>query len=472
MNRRQFIKTLVTPLAASLHNQTGLVNAEESLKQNKRRLPLPSPAQCAWQDCEVGVIFHFDLATAASVFAPNNMVKGKLDPELYQPHRLDTDQWVETAKAAGAKYAIFTATHFNGFMQWQSDLYPYGLKQTSWRNRQADVVADFVSSCRKANIKPGLYFSTHRNAYWTVWGHYVNWGKGKGTAKQAHFNLIAEKMTEELCSRYGPLIQIWYDAGVKTPAEGGPNVLPIFEKYQPDSVFYHSKERSDFRWIGNEDGHAGYPCWATMPGPPAAISHNSTQWKPLLYKGDPNGSIWSPGMVDVPLRGANRIHNWFWHPNQDHGCHSTEALMKMYNQSVGRNCNFVIGAVVTPSGLVPENDHKRLAEFGRAIAKRFRNPLAETQGSGMRLKLSLKQPNPVNHIVIMEDINRGERIRAYKIESRLTGSSWQTICEGQSIGHKRIHCFPDVRVKNLRFNVTKAVAPPHIRKLSVFYTET
>jgi alpha-L-fucosidase len=471
MNRREFIKTLVMPLAASIYNRTGPVHIEDSSKQNSRQLPLPSPAQCIWQDCEVGVIFHFDLAIAASVFAPNNTVKRKLNTQLYQPHQLDTDQWVETAKAAGAKYAIFTATHFNGFMQWQSDLYPYGLKQTSWRNHQADVVADFVTSCRKADIKPGLYFSTHRNAYWTVWGHYVDWGQGKDTAKQAQFNRIAEKMTEELCSRYGPLLQIWYDAGVKTPAEGGPNVLPIFEKHQPDSVFYHSKERSDYRWIGNEDGHAGYPCWATMPGPPASISHNSPQWKPFLYKGDPSGTIWSPGMVDVPLRGANRIHNWFWHPNQDHGCHSTEALIKMYNRSVGRNCNFVIGAVVTPSGLVPESDRKRLAEFGRAIDKRFRNPIGETQGSGMVLTLSLEQPKSVNQIVIMEDITQGQRIRAYRIEGRSTGTPWKTICEGQSIGHKRIQCFPDVTVKDLRLNVTEAFAPPQIRKLSVFHTE-
>jgi alpha-L-fucosidase len=416
MNRRQFIKSFTMPLAASLYARTAKVRAARSLRKISPNLPLPSPAQRRWQECEVGVIFHFDLAIAASVFAPNNTVKRRLDPQLYQPHQLDTDQWAEAAKAAGAKYAIFTATHFNGFMQWQSDLYPYGLKQTSWRNHKADVVADFVASCRKANIKPGLYFSTHRNACWTVWGHYVNWGRGKGTPEQARFNRVAEKMTEQLCSRYGPLIQIWYDAGVKTPAEGGPDVLPVFQKYQPDSVFYHSRQRADHRWIGNEDGHAGYPCWATMPGPPAALSHNSPQWKPLLHKGHPNGTVWSPGMVDVPLRGAGRIHNWFWRPNQDHACHSTEALVKMYDTSVGRNCNFVIGAVITPAGLVPESDAKRLAQFGKAIARRFQNPLGQTQGIGKRLTLSLEKPQPVNQIVIMEDIKHGERIRAYTIE--------------------------------------------------------
>ena len=40
-------------------------------------------------------------------------------------------------------------------------------------------------------------------------------------AKQKEFNNVAQKMTEELCSRYGPLVQIWFDAGVKTPDQGG-----------------------------------------------------------------------------------------------------------------------------------------------------------------------------------------------------------------------------------------------------------
>jgi len=296
-------------------------------------LPRPTPAQIAWQECEVGLLYSFDLAVAAGVFARNNTVRERLDPGRYNPAKLDTDQWLEAAKAAGAGYAVFTATHFNGFMQWQSDLYPYGLKQAKWRGGKGDVVGDFVESCRKAGVKPGLYFSTHRNVYWEVWGHYVAWGKGRGTDAQARFNRVAEKMTEELCSRYGPLVQIWFDAGVKTPSEGGPDVLPIFEKHQPDSVFYHSRQRSDIRWIGNEQGHAGVPCWATMPIDQGEVSHNARGWRRYLHGGLADGKYWSPGMVDVPLRGSRGVHNWFWAPNQDHAADSTEKLVKMYGRA-------------------------------------------------------------------------------------------------------------------------------------------
>jgi len=168
-----------------------------------RKLVLPTPAQIAWQDCEVGVLYHFDLPIAAGNYSLEDASRKTFDPNLYQPKKLDTEQWLAAAKAAGARYAIFTATHFNGFMQWQSDLYPYGLKQTSWRNGKADVVADFVASCRKVGIQPGIYFSVNRNAFFGVYDHYVDGGKGRGTPAQENFNRIAEKMTEELCSRYG-----------------------------------------------------------------------------------------------------------------------------------------------------------------------------------------------------------------------------------------------------------------------------
>lgn len=464
MTRRNFIQRCALG-AGGLAINSQLPNA---FAADPPALPRPTPAQLEWQDCEVGVIYHFDLPIAAGAFASNNATKKRLDPNLYQPRALDTDQWVAAAKAAGARYALFTATHFNGFMQWQSNLYPYSLKHTSWRGGKADVVGDFVESCSRAGIKPGLYLSTHRNAWWTVWGHYVDWGNGRGTAKQAEFNRVAEKMVEELTSRYGRLLQIWFDAGVKTPAEGGPDVLPIFEKNQPDSVFYHNLQRSDFRWIGNESGYANDPCWATMPQSEEGISHNAAAWKPLLGTGDPNGTYWSPGMVDVPLRGANHIHSWFWAPNQDHGVEPVERLEKMYLQSVGRNCNFIIGGVINREGLTPQHDRDVLAAFGRRIKSLFGKAVAETAGRGMTLDLPLPRPQPIDHIVIMEDIAQGERIRRFKIEGLVSGDNWKELARAEAVGHKRILRPNPIEVAAIRLQVLESTQTPMIRRLAVF----
>lgn len=428
-------------------------------------LPRPTPAQLVWQDCEIGLVYHFDMPVAARAFAHNNMSRKVFDTRRYNPAKLDTDQWIEAAKAAGAKYAVFTATHFNGFMQWQSDLYPYGVKQAAWRGGKGDVVADFVTSCRKAGIRPGIYFSTHRNVYQTVWGHYVDWGKGRGTEKQKAYNRIAEGQLEELCSRYGELVQIWFDAGVKLPHEGGPNVLPIFEKYQPNSVFYNSSRRSDHRWIGNENGRASYPCWATMPeGEGGAVGHNCKTWKRCLASGNPDGTVWSPGMADTPLRN----HNWFWRPGQDRSVRSLQGLMDIYYKSVGRNCNLLLGEVITSEGLVPEHDIQRLAEFGKEVGRRFGKPVAETSGAGNTMELKLPNAGRVNHMIAMEDIAHGERIRQYVLEGLVPGGTWQPLCSGESVGHKRIQSFDSTEVAAVRLRVSAARATPQIRRLAVF----
>ena len=95
------------------------------------------------------------------------------------------------------------------------------------------------------------------------------------------------------------MFHCWLDAGNKVPEEGGGNLLPIFEKHQPNGIFYSSSKRSDIRWVGNEKGHAGVPCYATMPGPERGmLSHNSPSWRRCLGQGDPTGTAWSPA---IPL---------------------------------------------------------------------------------------------------------------------------------------------------------------------------
>lgn len=466
--RRQFLKaSVLSGLGLAVGSKSFANFSPAKNPQVDNGLPLPTFPQMEWQDCELGLLYSFDIGIAAKQYAPNNYIQTTFDPNVYAPARLDTDQWLRAAKAAGATYAIFTATHFSGFMQWQSDLYPYGLKQAKWKNGKGDVVADFIQSCYKYGIKPGIYLSTHRNAYWHVDNFYVDWGKGKGTKKQEEFNRICEKMTEELCSRYGRLIQIWYDAGVKTPAEGGPNVLPIFDKYQPNGIFYNSSQRSDFRWIGNEEGHADYPCWATMPG--GSVSHNSSAWKKILGGGDQNGSVWSPAMVDIPLRGANGIHNWFWKPDQEQGVYSVQQLTKIYMRSVGRNSNMVVGIPINSDGLVPATDTRRLAAFGKALREQFSPPLGSTKGRGKDFVIDLGMLQSLKQYVLQEDIQFGERVQSYFIKGKLADGSWMDIDKGSCIGHKRIgQIGRSERFHQVVLKILESKDKPLIRQFSIY----
>ncbi len=462
LSRRRFLSTVAGGAALGGTAPTILAAAVDQ----SAALARPLPRQAAWQDLEVGVIYHFDMP----LFAPGgrthrNSIHETWDAKIYNPTKLDTDQWLEAAKAMGARYAIFTATHFNGFMQWQSDLYPYGVKQAAWRGGRGDVVKDFVASCRRYGIKPGLYMSCFRNAYWKVDRYRVDYGKGgPGQARFAH---TCEQMVEELCSRYGELSQIWFDAGLIAPADGGPDVLPIVDKHQPNMVFYHSPQRREHRWIGNESGYAGYPCWATMPDLETAEAMHKGRGKDrrkTLEQGVPGGKLWSPAMVDTVLRN----HHWFWYANTEHKIEPLENLVKFYYQSVGRNANLMLGLTPDPTGLLPEPDCQRCAEFGREIGRRFGKPIATGIGKGDLVRLALKQPASIDHVSIMEEIAQGERVRQYVVEGLVGGEKWQRLCDGISIGHKRIQQFEPVEVAAVRLRVTNSVAKPLIRQLAVY----
>ncbi len=466
-NRRKFLQNAGVGLAAI----TSVIPQVAGARDAGTNLAKPLPRQLDWQDCELGLVYHYDL----DVFMPGGhhherSRKEILDPNLYTPSKLDTDQWLEAAKQMGAGYAVLTATHHQGFLQWQSDLYPFGVKQAPWRDGKGDLVRDFVESCRRYGVKPGIYIGIRFNAYWQVYQYEVNSGKGGNDEKRREYMRVCERLVEELCSRYGDWIEIWFDGGVITPQQGGPDVLPIVDRYQPNAVFYHSLQRAEHRWAGSETGTTGYPCWATIPTVESQTRGHSggVERTRLLKHGIPGGDVWCPAMSDAPIR----EHDWLWIPNSEHKLQPLEKLVTMYYQSVGRNSNLILGAVPNRDGLIPKPDFERYAELGKEIRRRFSKPLGETTGEGNTIEITLPETNLVNHIVVMEDIARGERIRSYKVECLMGADEWKTVCKGESVGHKRIQHFEPVRTRHIRLRVTESAAKPLIRKIAVYFVES
>ena len=75
------------------------------------------------------------------------------------PSKLDTDQWVATAKSMAAKYIVFVAKHCGGFCWWQTETTDYSVAGTPWKNGKGDVMADLAASCKKAGMALGVYLS-------------------------------------------------------------------------------------------------------------------------------------------------------------------------------------------------------------------------------------------------------------------------------------------------------------------------
>ncbi len=330
------------------------------------------------------------------------------------------------------------------------------------RNGQRDIVRDFVASCHKYGLKPAVYTEARWDARLGVRDFKVS---PKSPVTQAEYNRMVEGEVEELCTRYGEWFEIWFDGGIATPEQGGPDVLPIVQKHQPNILFYHSDQRRDARWGGTETGTVGYPCWATVVAGSILTHAPEAQTQRAMKRGDPAGAVWCPAMSDSPLRCEKGRHDWFWAEGGEAGVASLPTLQNMYYQSVGRNSTLIIGLTPDRAGLMPEADVARCREFGDWIGRTFGGkPLAETSGRGDMLTLPLPADaqTPVTHIVLQEDIRMGERVREYVIEAQRNGA-WEPIARGTCIGQKRIEKIEPCNARTFRLRVTQFDGIPEIR---------
>ncbi len=408
-----------------------------------RVIARPSPDQIAWQDLELGMFVHFAPNTWQDVESDDlSTPLSKIDPK-----ELNTDQWAQTAVHLGAKYIVFVAKHQGGFCMWQTETTDYGIRNTPWKNGHGDILGEVAASCRKYGLKLGAYVCPRDDHFGAKTG-----GICKTPELQAKYDVMYREQLKEVWSRYGPLVEIWFDGSTITP------VADLLVKYQPHAMVFQGPQAT-IRWVGNEDGFAPYPCWN---GIDRADAKTGTA---TALDSDPNGSVWMPSEVDVSIRRPN----WFWSTTNENKVLTEDQLLSIYYRSVGRGAQLLLNIPANRHGLLPDKDAAVAAKFGSEVKRRFGTPLAKTAGSGTTVTLTLSKPTRIDTVVLEEDTAKGERVREYRIEGRANGV-WQSLGDGSAIGHKRIQPVEPMTVEAVRLTMTKAAALPGIRTLAVFDT--
>jgi alpha-L-fucosidase len=404
---------------------------------------LPSADQIAWQNLEVGMFVHFAPNTWQDVESDNLTTPlSEMDPK-----DLNTDQWAQTAISLGAKYIVFVAKHQGGFCMWQTETTDYSIRNTPWRGGHGDVLADISASCRKYGLKLGVYVCPRDDHFGAKTG-----GICKTPELQARYNTMYRQQLTEVLSRYGELVEIWFDGSTATP------VSDLLAKYQPHAMVFQGPSAT-IRWVGNEDGFAPNPCWNGIDRADAktgtATSLNS----------NPDGDFWMPNEADVSIRRPD----WFWSTKNESKVLSPSQLLSVYYRSVGRGTQLLLNIPANRDGLLSDPDCASAKAFGLEIQRRFGKPLAETAGHGAQVTLQLDAPTQVDTVILQEDIAKGERVRQYRIEGRADGT-WHMLGEGTSIGHKRIQPVEPITVDALRIVTTRSVGTPIFRTVAVFRT--
>jgi len=418
----------------------------------------PSPQQSEWQDLEMGAIIHF----GPNTFLDQEWGDGTADPKVFNPTQFDPDQWMSALQVAGIQYVIFVAKHHDGFCLWPTSQTDYSVKSSPFENGQGDVVARVEKAARKYGLKFGVYLSP--------------WDRHEPRYNNAaEYDKYYAAELDELAQNYGDLEEFWLDgAGSGGHVYNFPRIIEELRMFQPNTLVFADValfDYGDVRWVGNENGIITYENWNVID------RHGFLRWRPVE--------------ADTPLRKSH----WFWHPNDESSLKSLSELMDIYDQTVGKGGQLVLGIAPDRRGLLPEADVERLKEFGKEIRSQYSNNLARTHqrmspnaelafdgdsdtfwsapvGShhGV-LDLAFEKPIRFDSTLIMEWLNDGQHIQRYAVEVFQKGR-WIAVARGSAIGHKRIQHFAPVSADRVRLNILFSSSEAHIREFQVFDSKT
>ncbi|NIJ20349.1 alpha-L-fucosidase [Sphingomonas naasensis] len=444
---------------------------------------VPSPRQWRWHGREQYAFVHFSINT----FTDKEWGYGDEDPRLFDPSDFDADQIVAAAKAGGLRGLILTAKHHDGFCLWPTRLTEHCIRNSPYKDGKGDIVREMADACRRAGLPFGLYLSP--------------WDRNHAEyGRPAYVDYYRAQLTE-LCTRYGRLFEVWFDG-----ANGGdgyyggarearkidapryydwPSIVALVHKLQPDACTFDPLG-ADIRWVGNEDGVAGDPCWPTMPNHPYVQSEGNS--------GVRGGPLWWPAETDVSIRPG-----WFYHADEDSKVKSPARLVRLYDESVGRGTNLNLNLPPDRRGRIPDQDVKILKSFGDTIRATFARDLAKgalahashSRGQGFEparvldgnresywstpdgvtapaLTLDLKPGTRFDVIRLREYLPLGVRVTRFAVDAEIDGT-WRTLAEGQCISAQRvIRLAEPIAPRRVRLRIVEAPVSPAISEFALF----
>jgi alpha-L-fucosidase len=450
--------------------------------------PTPTARQLRWHAMEFYGFVHFTVNT----FTDQEWGYGDESEKVFNPTNFDADQIAETAKAGGMAGLILTCKHHDGFCLWPSQYTEHSVKNSSWKNGKGDVVRELSRACKQHGLRFGVYLSP--------------WDCNHKDYGRPEYISYYRNQLRELLTHYGDIFTVWFDG-----ANGGrgyyggaretrkidartyydwDNTRRIVRELMPMAVMF-SDAGPDFRWVGNEKGIAGDPCWATLNGA-GRYPGGTTEG---LNSGQRPGTDWIPAECDVSIRPG-----WFYHSKEDSEVKTPKELLKIYYESVGRGACLNLNLPPDKRGRIHENDVQSLREFRRIIDATFANNLARQasltpsnfRGSAKKysarnlvdterdtywatddgvtspeLVLAFARPVTFNVIGLREFLPLGQRIEAFAVDQWVDGK-WVEFAKGTSIGNRRLIRTEPVRTQKVRLRITQSAVCPALSEFGLY----
>lgn len=473
LSRRGFNYALLA--SASLRGARAIGAPSPSLTSRERLLR----CQQDFLDLRFGMFIHFNMAT----YEQREWGDPKASPKLFNPSRLDTDQWARAAHSANMGYGCLTTKHHDGFCLWPTATGSPGVKDSSFPH---DIVRSYVDSFRRQGLKVCLYFS--------ILDLRANIRAYQITPQK--IAMIKAQLTE-LLTGYGEIAALIFDGWNAGWSRIYYDQLPF------RTIYDHIKSLQPNCLVA--DHNAGH-----FP-------------EPVLYYTDikeyeQHAGQKIPADSLVPSQSGTTLQSeWFWkldYPTQElrPARQIVDEWLVPFNE---RHCNLILNVAPNREGRFDDNAVSRLEEIGRL----WKNPgpaprispsiqittpdlafaqpsvasssadtsgpdLAndndfdsfwsadENQASGW-LEIDFPRPTTFNTLAIIEPRSEQESGAkgsgaSYRVQ-RWHNDAWVDIVTGRFDSTYQVHQFADVSAERVRLTVTgDSTAPLRITEFGIY----
>ncbi|MBQ2172886.1 MAG: alpha-L-fucosidase [Bacteroidales bacterium] len=282
-------------------------------------------------DLRFGMFVHFGLPT----FQEADWTDPDLDAAVFNPTKLDTRQWVATAKSAGATFICISVKHHAGFCMWDTATTDYSVMHTPLGR---DVLKELTDALAEAGMQVMFHFSildTHHRIRHTL----------PFTPEKTAF---IKAQIKELLTGYGPVNTIMFDGWdapwgrISYTDVSFPELYSYIKSLQPDCLVM---DLNGAKYPQEALFYSDIRCYEQGAGQKISAQVNRL-----------------PAMACYPLQ-----RTWFW--KESFPTDELKDVEKIvadniipYNQAY---CTYILNAAPNREGLIDPNAQEAMRRIGR-----------------------------------------------------------------------------------------------------------
>ncbi len=443
----------------------------------------PSERQLNWQKTEFYGFINFGLATVLN----REWTDGGVNPINFNPEEFSAQEWVEFFKDAGFKGMVLNVKHHDGFCLWCSEHTAYSVESaTEWDVENRDIVDLLSKECKEQGMKFGIAISPlDRNC--------PLYGSGEP------YNRFFKNLLREVLTKYDDIFYVRFDGAAEPDKNGNiqeydwEGYYEIVRECQPNAVI--ALVGPDVRWYGNEWGVIRENEWSVVPEKYSIYNAIEKSKKPQKkrqkeekYELDLGSRkaikkedkfIWYPCEVSMSIR-----DRWYYHKDDEYTAKTKDRLHKLYLNTVGANCAWMLGVPPMKNGKFAEMDTQILKAFGYDLKRMFNYKVSqigtvqvssslspEYEGANLldadesktwrpalgdkepEITITLSQKDMFDKVEIMENIINGQHIEEYEIYIDIGNGKFKRVAKGEVVGYKRIVKITPTEVTKVKIKI-------------------